>query len=294
LLALAFALFLPFALHTANRSLSYRDALPLVYLGYIAAGGLAVALVRGASQQTKLIATGAAVAGLALFGIVQTQQLNDDWLPYDRQAVGDANWDNPLARDTAGWLHENVPPGARIMSSRLYFSQLYVLDEAAHPVYQLPTVRITPRPGERPFLDPESTLFRWEDNRLEQAAAEDWLYVERFPAKGYFVALSQTDLLRDLAERRIDYVVITGDDTAFSSLTYLDYFEANPAFEPVHADRRDAANGAYVFRVDRARLAPIDYQAVVSMATLRALANDAGLSLEEASLAIDSGGVTVR
>jgi hypothetical protein len=137
-------------------------------------------------------------------------------------------------------------------------------------------------------------MFRWEDHRLRPAQAnEPWLYVRRYPLKGYYVALSERELLRDLRERRIDYLVLTGEDAGYSSLTYLDYFLANPAFSLLHVDQRPTGS-AYIFRVDRQRLAPHPYQAVVSGETLQALSRETGLSEQELTSRIDADGVTVR
>ena len=296
LLAVAFAMFLPFALHVANRSLSYRDVLPLVYVAYIAAGGLgAMLLARISTQQTQLVAAGAVAAGLVVFGWLQTQELTEERLPYDRTAVTQANWGNPMAQDAAAWVHENLPRGSRIMSSRLYYSHLYVLDEAVHPVYQLPTVRVDVRAGETPLLAPASTLFRWEDDRLDEAASDgNCLYVRRYPTKGYYIALSEDTLLRDLRERAIDFLVLTGEDAGFSSLTYLDYFETNPAFSAVYADVKDERNAVFIYRVDREELTPIAYQAVVSEYTLDSLVAATGLPREDLARAIDADGIVVR
>jgi hypothetical protein len=295
LLALALLLFLPFAALVANRSLAYRDVLPVLYLAYAGAGALGALVLRRAADRTGPVAVGGvALAGLTLLGVTQTQQLLDERLPYDEAAVSQTNWDNPLVHSTADWLHDHVPPNARVMSSRLYYSQLYVLDGAAHPIDQLPTVRVEPRPGERPFLEPVATMFRWEDHRLQPAVlGEPWLYVRRYPEKGYYVALSERDLLRDLRERETGYLVLTGEDAGYSSFTYLDYFLKNPAFELIHADQRPTS-GAYVFRVRRDRLGPRPYRAVVSHDTLRALSQETGLPEHEVTSQIDADGVTVR
>ncbi len=296
LLALALLFFAPFAIFVANRSFAYRDFLPMLYVAYIGAGAVAAVGLRWAAARAGPgVVALAVVAGLAAFGYAQTGELTNERLPHDEAAVTQANWDNPLARDTAAWLHANVPAGAGVMSSRLYFSQIFVLDGAAHPVYQLPTVRVEPRPGGEPLLFPITTLFRWEDQRLAPAQADQrWLYVRRYPDKGYYVALSEHDLLRDLRERDVDYLVLTGEDAGFSSFTYLDYFDGNPAFELVHSIGPSNGNGVYVYRVDRDWLAPRSYRAVVSAETLEALERETGLSGAALATAIDPDGIVAR
>ena len=297
LLALGLVLFLPFALFVANGTFSYRDLLPMVYVAYVGAAGLGAVALRWVSERGSALGVGAAlVIGLAALGLVQTQELTQERLPYDRTAVTQENWDNPLVHSTARWLHENVPAGAGVMASRLYFSHLYVLDEGRHPIYQLPTLRIEPRAGEIPFLERITTLFRWEDDRMGPANDDErWLYVQRYPAKLYFVGLSETDLLRDLRERSVDYLVLAGKDAGFSLLTYRDYFEESQAFKLVYAEEPSAANSVYIYQVDRGRLAAQDYQTVVSQGTLAALAgsfDDA--SPEELATAIDPDGIVIR
>ena len=297
LLALGLALFLPFALFVANRTFSYRDLLPMVYLAYVGAAGLGAVAVRWSLERGSALGIGAAlVIGLAAFGLVQTQELTQARLPYDRTAVTQENWDNPLVHSTARWLHENVPAGAGVMASRLYFSHLYVLDEGRHPIYQLPTLRIEPQAGEAPFLKRITTLFRWEDHRMGPASEDErWLYVQRYPAKLYFIGLSERDLLRDLEERSVDYLVLAGEDAGFSLLTYQDYFEQSPAFKLVYADEPSTANSVYIYRVDRSRLAEQDYRTVVSRGTLAALARSFGdASPEELANAIDPDGIVIR
>jgi 4-amino-4-deoxy-L-arabinose transferase-like glycosyltransferase len=296
-LALAVALFLPFALFVANRDFSYRDLLPIVCVAYVAAGAVTVEAISWLRERLSppLVAT-AAAAGLAVLAFVQTQDLVDDRLPHDTNAASERDWDSPAVHALAGWIGENIPPGEGIMSSRLYFSQLYVLGNGRHPVYQLPTVRVEPVSDGPSFLRPVSTLFRWEDHRLKPAIADEpWLYLRRYPEKGYYVALSERDLLEDLAHRDVSYLVLTGEDAGFSSLSYLDYFLTHPAFQLVYVQEHSSQDAAVVFYVDKAQLGPNPYRAVVDPTTL------AGLQAERpeeprASLerAIDADGITLR
>ncbi len=295
LLALALVLYLPFAVLVANRWLQIRDWLPMTYVGYVAAGGLAAAIFRWADERGALWPAGALGAVcFTVFAAGQTGALLSEQRERDLSVVSQNNWDNPLARDTAAWIGENVPAGAVIMASRLYHSHLYVLDEGRHPVHQLPTVRVEPRPGEAPFLRPMSTMFRWEEHRMRAPEpGEPWLYVVRYPVKTYFIALSERDLLQEIADRRVDYLVLAGEDAGYSSLSYLDYFVDNPAFTLVHRDERSPGNAVYVFQVDRARLAPRPYRAQTNAETLDALAKQTGSSVADVERAIDADGVAV-
>lgn len=297
LLALALVLYLPFGLLVANRWLQQRDLLPMMYLAYVAVGGLVADAARRARIQGTLPAIAVvAAAGYAVFASQQTKALLAEQESYDSTAVTQDDWDNPLTHDLAEWISSNIPAGAPLMSSRLYYSHLYVLDRGQHPIVQLPTVRVEPRPGETPLLRPMSTMFRWEDHRMRPQSAEPrWLYVVRYPVKRYYIALSEWDLLRDIRERGIQYVVLTGEDAGYSSLSYLDYFLNNPGFTLVHRDERSPGNAAYVFRVDRSRLAERAYQARTTMETLDALAREwPGRSVSEVAAAIGAGGIAIR
>lgn len=294
ILALALVLYVPFALLVANRWLQQRDLLPMMYVAYAAVGGLVATTLRWLAERgAGWPAAGIAVLGFGALALGQTQLLFDEQVRHDPALVTQDNWDNPLVRDTAVWIHENVPAGAAIMASRLYSSHLYVLDRGAHPIHQLPTVRVEPRPGQTPFLRSMSTMFRWEDHLMREPEPNPrWLYLVRYPVKQYYIALSEQDLLHEIARRRIDYLVLTGEDAGYSSLAYLDYFLGNPGFSLIHRDYRSPGNALYVFRVDRTRVSPRPYRAVVDDGTLLALARQAGWSTSDVARAIDPDGVS--
>jgi hypothetical protein len=139
------------------------------------------------------------------------------------------------------------------MSGRLYYSQLYALTGARNPWWQLPTVRVD-LDGTPPALERASTLFRWEDNELPSGEGAPWLYLRRYPEKGYYIALSERDLIASLREHRIGYLVLTGDDAGFSSLSLLPYFQDHPAFREIESFVGDDANQVHVFEVTPAAL----------------------------------------
>lgn len=281
LMLLALALFSPFALWVAHRDLHLRDLLPLVYLSYVALGvaasdglGLARRLLQSSdAARPALVASAALVAALA-GGVILSQVrvfVADNRAP-EPDFVTQTSWDNPLARQTAAWMEEHIPAGSNVMSTRLYYSHLYVLTEGHFSIRQLPTVGVSLDPDGRIPVQRGSTIFRWEDHRLgEPRPDERWLYLGRYPIKGYFVGLSEIDLLQDIRSFDIDYLVVAGEDAGFSSLTYLDYFLDNPAFSLEHRRVVDGLNQVYVFRVDRGRLAYRDQPVTLSSDTMDAL-----------------------
>jgi 4-amino-4-deoxy-L-arabinose transferase-like glycosyltransferase len=296
LLALGLLLWLPFATFAANRNFALRDLLPMIYLVYAAAGILladvSAWLRREAGSTMAPIAIGVIVLALIANGVAGQRTFFDN----SHGPLDASDWNNPLVQRTAAWLDAHVTPDTPVMSSRLYFSQFYVLTGAKFPVSQLPTVNVVPRPDEQPYLQPRSTLFRWEDAELGPPRADErWLTVDEFEGKRYFTALSETDLLDELRQRDIGYLVVTGEDAAFSSLRYLDYFSDNPAFSLVHEDQTDAAS-VFIFRVDRSRLAPRDYPTVVPATVLNHLYGQygGGMSAGQFVRAINPWGVVVR
>lgn len=296
LVALGLLLWLPFASFVANRNFALRDLLPMIYLVYLAAGMLLAELLgwlrRDAGATGATIAGAVIVSALIVSGVVGERAfLQQSYAPRTS-----SDWGNPLVERTADWLNEHVPPGTPIMSSRLYFSHIYTLTAARYPVSQLPTVNVVPKSGRTPFLVPRTTLFRWEDHELvPQRNDEHWLTVDEYVQKRYFTALSEADLIDTIRRRGIDYVIISGEDAAFSSTRYLDYFSANPAFSLVHEDQTTATS-AFVFRVDRQVLAPRSYATVVPGTVLNHLYQrfGTGVSPSEFVQAINPGGVVAR
>jgi hypothetical protein len=270
LVALGLAFWSPFAIVVAHRGLALRDMLPMLYLIYLG-GGILLAEVsswlRETSRATAFVAIAVIVAALGASGFAGQRTFFDN----AHRPLDTSDWNNPLVQRTAAWLDANVAPGTPIMSSRLYFSQVYTLTGAKFPVYQLPTINVVPQPDEQPYLRPRSTLFRWEDAGLGPPREDErWLTVDEFDMKRYFTALSETDLIDGLRQHNVGYLIVTGEDTAFSSTRYLDYFYDNPAFTLVHQDAA-GPTVAFIFSVDRSRLAQRDYQTVVPATVLNRL-----------------------
>jgi 4-amino-4-deoxy-L-arabinose transferase-like glycosyltransferase len=288
LLVVAAALFTPFAIVAANRWLQLRDALPLVYLSYVALGvgaGTAWAACRrfleegGAAVPILFAATAAAAVGFA----------THEYLVFDRAQVREASareqagsWDSPYTRDTADWMEANVPDGAHVLTSRLYFSGLHVQTEGRYRIDQLPTVRVSIDGAQEPLIQARSNLFRWGEPDLRRTTAEDtWLNLQQFPGKSYWVGLNQHELLSYIGARQIDYVVLTGDDVAFSSNSYAAYFTGHPAFELLGTIEGTGSDRMFAYRVDRLQLQSITHATTINPRDAAALVAELGMPLDE-------------
>ena len=302
LLFLGLLLFMPFALIVANRNLHVRDMLPLVYLSYLALGRAAIDFARWAAAvigQNLTPALGGTLAALLVltafirFSQQEMVRFADFRAAFNPATVNQEHWDNPLVQRTGDWIEQNIPPGTPIMSGRLYYSHLYTLTEGRYPWWQLPTVRVDFQ-GSPPAPVRATTLFRWEDHLMPTGTAEPWVYLRRYPYKGYYVALSEQDLLASLDKHDIGYLVLTGDDAGFSSLSLLPYFEEHPGFQKVTAFVGNDANQVHIFRVLPSRLEPTAPPARVSQATADALQNQLGTQPAEALLSgLSPGGYLI-
>jgi hypothetical protein len=153
------------------------------------------------------------------------------------------------------------------MSSRVYYSQIHFLTNGEYSIHQLPTVEVdlnvdvnaaTP-------LSRRSTLFRWEEHLMpEDSSSDRWLYLARYPVKGYFIALAENDLLLELQRRSVEYLLVSTLDAGFSSPSFNRYFEDNPAFELVHVIAATPLDEARIYRVDSSRLASQERAAQVT------------------------------
>jgi len=267
-----------FFVFAANRSLALRDSTPLVYLSFAALGFALADVARVCSERLRVadrraVVAAAVACAVGLVAFPQIAVYSATNASFDASEVRQDAWDNPVPRQTAAWIAANVPDGTPIMSSRLYYSSLYTLNDGRYPVHQVPTLRVQFQGSK---LVPMSTQFRWEDDRLGEYGKGDWLYLRRYPGKGYDVGLTQGDLIHDLRGRGIGYLVISGEDAAFSSLTYMDYFLGMPGLRLVHAEVADSTDAAFVFAVDAAAFAPRDFPLTVSAATEAAIRSELG------------------
>jgi 4-amino-4-deoxy-L-arabinose transferase-like glycosyltransferase len=292
---MAVTLWLPIALFVAHRDFAMRSLLPMIYLGYVAAGVLLAETFRRLWNDTGTRTAGAlAIAVLAgtlvVVGGHQVRLFQQDQI--NRHSAAD--WDNALVQRTATWIENNLALGTPIMSSRLYFSHLYTLTEARYPIVQLPTVNVAPSPGSEPYLRARSTLFRWEDARMSPPRRDErWLTVDEFATKAYFTALSEIELHEQIRRRGTEYLVISGEDVAFSSLRYVDYFLRHRAFELLYQDSLEGTSRTYVFRVHRSRLELMKFPTTVSASTLNSLfaQHRGSMSADELLRAISPRGV---
>jgi len=297
LLVLGAGLFLPFVLFIANRNLQLRDALPLLYLSYVALGVTAAAMLRGVRRlvttpASAIMLFAAAVVIAAVFAMQQAGEFLTQNSRDSSPEIRADSWNNPFARHIAGWLAANVPAGSNLLSSRLYFSSLYVNTDARFHIRQLPTVRVAIDTSRHDLLVPRSNLFRWGDEDLRPGRPGDaWLYLRQYPGKDYWVGLSEQELLEYIRDHDIDYVVLTGEDVAFSSLAYASYFSAHPAFHLAHTEGATRADQIFVFTVDRAKLATLDHALAIPPASFEALKRATGLDRAELQ---DRLGVRIR
>jgi 4-amino-4-deoxy-L-arabinose transferase-like glycosyltransferase len=291
LISVAALLFAPFALFVANRGLQLRDALPIVYLSYVALGvaaAYASAKLRESVEapHATLMHAGLLIAGVA-FAAHQTyafRAANDDASSIGVRAD---SWDSSFAREIGGWMSANLPVGSNVLSSRLYFSSLHNETGGRFNIRQLPTVRVQVDARGDPLLTARSNLFRWEDGVLRPTGPNDaWLSLRRFPGKNYWVGLNQQELLEYIVAHEIDYIVLTGEDVAFSSLHYASYFSGHPAFtllDHIHATGTDQL---FAFAVNREELFAREYSLAIAPQDMAALESETGMTRDQIAAAV--------
>ncbi len=286
-LAILAALFAPFAIVAANRWLQLRDALPIVYLSYVALGVATAGLwprIRGlveGSVGMPLVGAIAAVAAVA-FAAHEAGVFRGAMGEEADARVEAGSWRSPYTRDVAAWMDARIPLGSNVLMSRLYFSSIHVETGGDYGIHQLPTVRVDIHPDGDPFLQARSNLFRWGESDLRATEPGDtWLYLQQFPEKEYWVGLGEQELLAYIADRDIDYVVLTGEDVAFSSNAYAWYFTANPAFTLLGTIPGTATDRMFAYSVDRAHLGPIAHSTAMTPRGFAALSEVTGLTEPE-------------
>ena len=80
-----------------------------------------------------------------------------------------------------------------------------------------------------------------------------------------------------IARHDIEYIVLTGDDVAFSSLQLAPYLSSHPAFTLLHQAAATPTDQLFVYGVDRTKLSPTDASLVVTPRDLDALSVETGL-----------------
>jgi len=257
----------------ADRLVALRDLLPLIYLSYVALGaGIAAFLSWTVSSAASLpsinvkqLSTLGAGIALALWVAWNGGAVRHE----TRSAVQD-DWENPLVHMTADWIEANIEPGATIMSSRLYYSQVYFETGGRYPIHQLPTVEVALNTaGEGTPLERHTSLFRWEHHLVPEDSVDDrWLYMTFYP-KGYYIGLAENDLLMELERRNVDYVLVTSYDAGFSSPSFNRYFDQDPGFELVQTFSLTRLDEARIYRVNKDEVAPQAKPAMVRTSTAR-------------------------
>jgi hypothetical protein len=107
------------------------------------------------------------------------------------------------------------------------------------------------------------------------------LYLRRFPEKGYWVGLRQEELLEYIVAHEIDFIVLTGEDVAFSTLQYADYFAAHPAFALIHRTRVSSSDQFFAYAVDRGLLFHNYHSTAISNSDLSELKRQSGMTAGE-------------
>lgn len=284
LLLIAAALLAPFALFAANRGLQLRDLLPLVYVSYVLLGLAAADVIRTIARVIddatgEMFVYGALAVALVAFAAQQTLAFRDANAAAAAIGVRVDNWESPFVRDSAAWIEANLPESSRLLTSRLYFSSLHVETDAQFEIRQLPTVRVDVDASRTPMLDARSNLFRWGDDDLRATQPEDrWLSLKQFPGKDYWIGINQQELYAYIAEHESDYLVLTGEDVAFSSLSYASVLTAHPAFRLIHWERATAGDQLFVYAIDHSRLAVVDAPLAISPRDLASLSRETGLN----------------
>ncbi|MBI5288950.1 MAG: glycosyltransferase family 39 protein [Chloroflexi bacterium] len=287
MLCAAAALFAPFALLAANDWLQLRDALPLIYLSYaalgIAAAGAWPALRRfSIDNSATVVLAGASAIAAAAFVFHEASVFRDVTAREAEARDESGSWDSPYTRSVATWMEEHLPAGSNVLMSRLYFSGIHVETEGRFHIRQLPTVRVDIDPERAPLLEARSNLFRWGESDIRSTQPGDtWLHLQQFPVKNYWVGLSEQELLEYIAAHDIDYVVLTGEDVAFSSSAYAWYFAANSAFHLMDTFAGTSGDRMFAFSVTRSLLAPVSHSTSVTPRGLAALERDTGLDAAE-------------
>jgi hypothetical protein len=184
-------------------------------------------------------------------------------------------------------MSANLPAGANVLSSRLYFSSLHVETDGRFDIRQMPTVRVEIDAEGDNLLNAGGNLFRWEDRAVRPTRASDtWLSLRRFPGKGYWVGLSQQELLEYIVAHEIDYIVLTGEDAAFSTLHYASYFSGHPAFTLLEHAHATGSDQFFAFAVNRQELFAREHSLAISPRDMAALEAETGMTSDEISWAM--------
>ena len=174
-----------------------------------------------------------------------------------KSVIEDGSWQvkgyyNNLVKEAGAWIKANIPAGSHLLCDPLEGRAVYFFTDGEYPVYLIRFVRYVEFQEEKVkywagnrLQDPEGGI---DDERLEgQKTLFLWpfLYMKGqddlpFP----FRALREGDVLRQIREKQIDYVVIASLEWNFFSL----YFEANPSFRKI-AEMGDGV--VKIFKVER-------------------------------------------
>jgi hypothetical protein len=260
----------PLFVSVANQGWELRQVIWLAYLSYLVLGWAVLdAVSRLAATWRPLERHALALACVVALGLVAGFASATGSGARSETA---RNWRNDDEREIAHWL-DDLPDSANILSSRLYYSQLYVDGDGRIPIRQLPTLGVTIRADGR--IAPFGTLFRYEDADL--TPSRHWIWFQKYHGRPYAVALGEEDLLAAIRDHRITHVLLTGDDAGFSSLAYRAYFDTNDAFRVV---RSSSESGAVMFEVRQDLLQVRHPPLVIDPDSLDYVAHEAGAIAE--------------
>jgi hypothetical protein len=108
------------------------------------------------------------------------------------------------------------------------------------------------------------------------------MYLRRYPTRDYAIALAEEDLLAAIEEHGATYVLLTGEDAGFSSLSYAAYFADDPAYTLVRSTESGGV-GSMLFRVNGGAVAPKRPPLALRAADAAWLAGEAGVAADDAA-----------
>lgn len=256
ILMLALTLYFPFLYLAAvptNKEFPIRNFQSLIWLSYLVLGYFLLLVLKVARQQVNRVAwkrptlrTSATYAlpfmicaALLVIRIVTgyTFLSNNKSANYLKS---DGAFNNSIIT-VSKWINDNLPENSKVMTTLLFSYTLDLLDKDTFQYYKFPVQRIESQyPG----------------------ISSDYLYIDKneWGYSYYYTGISLKEILNNLEEQNIDYLVISTYKTgAGIHLTRLpSIFMDHPAFSQVY-HRASGGFNYYVFQVNKSQLYPKAY-----------------------------------